>query len=84
MRHGIIDEPREGKRTIVLVSPVLEADFTPEDGGWKLLAVERTDDDAHLEAETDDLKLEVRIAEGEVRVRVTQKTGEPALTLRVA
>lgn len=84
MRHGIIDEPREGKRTIVLVSPVLEADFTPEDGDWKLLAVERTDDDAHLEAETDDLKLEVRIAEGEVRVRVTQKTGEPALTLRVA
>lgn len=32
MRHGIIDESRAGRRTIVLVSPVLEAAFVPEAG----------------------------------------------------
>ena len=78
MRHGIVDESREGRRTIVLISPVLEAGFAPEDGmalcsleyrgeqlleeparlagapgHWRLLAVERHDDDAHLQAEAD-------------------------------
>src|SRR3712207_7805890 len=32
VRHGILDESRNGRRTIVLISPVLEAGFTPEDG----------------------------------------------------
>jgi len=95
VRHGILDEPRQGKRTIVLISPVLEAAFTPEDGmelcslelrgkelleaplrlpgHWRLLAVERSDDDAHLEAEADGRILNVRLADAEL-----------TMTLRVA
>lgn len=32
MRHGIVEESRDGRRTIVLVSPVLEAAFAVEAG----------------------------------------------------
>ena len=95
MRHGILDEPREGRRTIVLISPVLEAAFQPDEGmalcsleykgrellegplrvpgHWRLLAVERSDDGARLEAEADGMTLEVRLS-GE----------ELAMSLRVA
>ena len=90
MRHGIVDEPREGKRTIVLVSPVLEVAFTAEDGAelrslerdgrelldaplrlpgdWHLVAVERSDDEARLEAEADGMSLDVRLSDDRLTV----------------
>ena len=90
MRHGIVDEPRDGRRTIVLISPVLEVAFTAEDGAelrslerggeellgaplrlpgdWHLIAVERTDDEARLEAEADGMALDVRLADDQLTV----------------
>jgi hypothetical protein len=95
VRHGIVDEPRDGRRTIVLISPVLEAAFSAEDGAelwsldrggkelldtpirlpgdWSLVAVERSDDEARLEAETDGMTLDVRLSDDRlvVTLRVT-------------
>lgn len=153
MRHGIVDESRAGRRTIVLVSPVLEAAFVPEAGmvccslehrgeellgqrggleswvekgstmgipllypwanrldseefgvrkrdenglpmhgllggtpHWRLLAVERGDDDAHLQAELDfeheawpqhRVELEARLADDRLRITTAVSAAEP-------